>query len=293
MSRILDLQKKHESKLWPELLIILSHVTQKPKDFLLAHLEHSLTFFQKLKWNYKKWSFMRGMPIAYIVGHKEFFGLTFKVNRHTLIPRPDTETLVEEVLIHINQKNISNRDNELHIIDIGTGSGCIPISIFKNSSHPNLKIIATDISKAALKIAKLNAATHEAHVHFFRGNLLSPIKKYLYKLEKSGVKHEIILTANLPYLTHDEFHSEASIQYEPYSALVAPEEGLGLYKKLVSEIQSLGQNFSIPLSAYFEINPHQAPKLISILKKTLPNCKTVTKQDLSGKDRVVLACINI
>jgi release factor glutamine methyltransferase len=293
MNRISDLQKKQESKLWPELLIILSHITKKPKHFLLAHLEHPLTFFQKLKWHYKKWSFLRGMPIAYIVGHKEFFGLSFKVNRHTLIPRPDTEVLVEEVLIHINQKINSNKNDTLHIIDIGTGSGCIPISVSKKSDHPNLKIIATDISKSALKIAKQNAAHHSAEIDFYRGNLLSPIKSYLLDLEKSGVKHEIILTANLPYLTHEEFHNEASIQYEPYSALVASEEGLGLYRKLITQIEQLGKQFSIPLSAYLEINPSQADKLIYLVKKTLPDAKTVIKQDLSGKDRVVLACINI
>lgn len=284
MQTIRTLQANYTNLNQLDLQVILSHTLHQSKEFILAHPEYQLTILETTKLHYYLFRYRHGIPLAYITHHKEFYGLDFYINKHTLIPRPDTEILVEAALT-----NLTTAINPL-LIDIGTGSGCIPIAIQKTiQQYNNRKIdtLATDISEPALRVAKKNAKHHGCDVQFFSGNLLEPIifKKVLQKTTFES----LVLTANLPYLTHEQFKTEISIQKEPYNALVAKERGLALYNRLLAQIGILAEQYNIKnLTAYFEIDPSQTELITAEIKKTLPHAVIEVKKDLGGRDRVVL-----
>lgn len=250
--------------------LLLAHTLKKNREFVVTYPEYKISFSQKYKFLSLVKKRASGIPLAYLTGHKEFFGLDFVVNKHTLVPRPDTEILVENVL-----KNIKNNPANI-LIDIGTGSGCIPISIAKNTAQ-NIQVFATDISKHALTIAKQNAEHHHVHIQFLQGNLLEKIA------QKNIPLKNIILTANLPYLTEEQFNAEKSIQQEPHSALVADDAGLALYKELLTQIQ---QN-NVTGIFFFEIDPSQSQTLSPYIAKIFPNSKIEVIKDLCGRDRMI------
>ncbi len=258
--------------------LILSYILKKPREFFLSHPEYPVNFFQRLRFNTLISRRKKNTPLAYITGQKEFFGYDFYVNKHTLVPRPDTEILVENVL-----KNIKNSKKEITLIDIGTGSGCIPITLCKTikNTYPQLLLqtFATDISKKTLKVAQKNAQRHDINIQFFTGNLLQPILKRTNDLKK---KH-ILLTANLPYLTQEQFEQEPSIQQEPKRALVAPDHGLALYKELLIQIQIS----KLTVTAWFEIDPSQTHLLSNSIRTIFPLAPISVIQDLAGQDRVI------
>jgi release factor glutamine methyltransferase len=168
------------------------------------------------------------IPIAYLTNNKEFYGLDFYVNQHTLIPRPETEILVEQVL-QISKELYSAHSSPITILDVGTGSGCIAISIAKNLNVPTY-IHASDISKLALKVARRNAKTHAVEINFIRSDLLKDIK----------IKPDIIV-ANLPYITREIYEGLSSdiTDYEPKKALLAPTRNY-YYDKLQKQLESRG-----------------------------------------------------
>ncbi len=255
--------------------LILAHVLKKKREFVITHPEFLVPCFPKFRFQNSVSKRTKGIPLAYLTGHKEFFGLDFLVNKHTLIPRPETEVLIEEALKEI-KKNTT-------IIDVGTGSGCIPISIIK-SLKANSTTYATDISAKALRMARKNAAKHAVEIKFFKGNLLEPIIKN-YDLLTIG--SELIITANLPYLTQKQFDEEVSIQHEPHSALVAEDNGLALYKNLLNQIQFLISNFQFRISAFFEIDPSQSLPLSKHVHNLFPNPEIKIIKDGMGNDRVI------
>ena len=263
--------------------ILLSFVLQKPREWVVSHPEFSLPGLANFKLQRLFRLRAKGVPIAYLTGHKEFFSFDFIVNKHTLIPRPDTEILVENVLSVI-ARNVVTKQSIL--IDIGTGSGCIPISIQKTLQQKNpslsLETFATDISKNALKIAKRNSQRHKTNITFLQGNLLEPILKN-QKLLSFISDSQIILTANLPYLTQTQFEQEPSIQREPHSALVADDQGLALYKTLLEQIKQSG----LFLTAWFEIDPSQTTPLSHYIQTIFPHAKIEIIKDLCGRNRVI------
>jgi release factor glutamine methyltransferase len=278
MPTILTLQKKFHHLNTLDLTILLSHTIKKTREFIFAHPEYVLSIYQRIRFWYYLKKYKQGIPIAYITGHKEFFGLDFFVNKHTLIPRPDTELMVEEAC-----KQITN--NTL-LIDIGTGSGCIPIATTKTAAK-KIKVIATDISAQALKIAKKNARHHNVNIQFLQGDLLGPVVPYIQQYTLYNPHCTTILTANLPYLTEEQFKKELSIQHEPYRALVASNEGLGLYETLLQQIKTL-YDLQLTIHVFFEIDPSQTKKINSLIKKYLPTAATKIKKDLAGRDRLVM-----
>lgn len=265
--------------------ILLSWSIKKPKEFVLIHPEYKLSLHEMLRFFYASKKYQHGLPIAYITHHKEFFGLDFFVNRHTLIPRPDTELMVEEVIKEI--KNSSLDITGSWLIDVGTGSGCIPIAIAKNIKE--IKIVATDISTGALKIARKNARTHNVSIEFLHGNLLEPVIKLFKSFPTNS---ELIITANLPYLTKEQFQNEPSIQHEPYQALVADENGLALYKELLQQITQLLlptiQKNKIKITCFFEIDPSQALTITKLIHSFFPTTAVEIKKDLAKRDRLVV-----
>ncbi len=274
-----------------EELLLLSKASGKSKEWLLAHPEYK-NFWILLKYNYYLRKLKKGVPVAYILEHKEFFGLDFLVNKYTLIPRPDTEILVDETIKEIS--NIQYPISNILLIDVGTGTGCIPITILNKLQRlqdlKDLKIdaIATDISKVALKIAKKNAKKYKIDIRFFCGNLLSPVFKSLQFLQSLKSLQTIVITANLPYLKEDWWKNEPSIQKEPKSALVSDDEnGLELYEKLLQQIIEIKKILDIEYWIFLEIDPRQSSEIFPLIQKYLPEASIEIVKDLSGFDRVV------
>ncbi|MCX6778734.1 MAG: peptide chain release factor N(5)-glutamine methyltransferase [Candidatus Magasanikbacteria bacterium] len=263
--------------------VLLAMILKKSKEFLYTYPEHNLTATQLTKFKKLINQRAKGAPIAYLLGYKEFFGLNFIVNKNVLIPRPDTELLVEEVTGQIKK---TEGNKKIILIDAGTGSGCIPVVIGKRSFDSVLRtplrmtILATDISASALTVARHNAQKNKVKIKFFQGNLLEPLSKILYKNSKA----QIFITANLPYLTTKQM-KEKTIQKEPRLALYGGKDGLELYQKLLQQIQNLKLT---PATIFLEIDPSQKQKILTLIKKILPNAKAEIKKDLAKKNRLVI-----
>lgn len=267
--------------------ILLTHVLKKERSFLFANLNKKLSNKQLNDFKKLLSRRLKNEPIAYIINQKEFYGLNVYVNKYVLIPRPETELIVENVLNIIKIKrnrarrfNNSNIYNNYNILDVGTGSGCITISLAKNISQA--KIYATDISKKALQVAKLNARKHKvlSKIKFYSGNLLKPISK--------KIKFDFII-ANLPYISEKQYKNlkDNVKKFEPKSALVAKNYGMDFYIKLLKQVPGYINKGGYIL---LEIDPSFKNKLvkeiINILK--IDKNKIKIKPDLFGLDRVLI-----
>lgn len=288
------LSKPH---LCTEANLIIAHITHNDRAFVLAHPETLLSLWQTIKFYYYNYLLKKGYPWAYITGHKEFFGLDFLVNHHTLIPRPDTELMVEEAINEIskskfpisNQIQNSNSKNII-LIDVGTGTGCIPIAIGKTLKDFNMKIVATDISKKALKVAHKNTKKHGVKINFIHSNLLKNNKILQYI--NVEYPHHLIITANLPYgwsaWKNNSSAGTKSLKFEPQNALFTGKNGLELYEKLLKQIKDIKH----PLTALFEFDPRQTTLLVNLIHDILPDAIIEIKNDLAGRDRLVIIRLN-
>ena len=202
-----------------------------------------------------------GIPVQYIVGNVDFYGSIIEVNENVLIPRFETEELVDRVI-----KRLKNNNN-LDIVDLGTGSGCIAISLAKNL---DCIVDAVDISKEALEVAKKNAINNNTSINFYLGDMLEPLSK----------KYDVIIS-NPPYIAYDEEIMNIVKYNEPHIALYADNDGLYYYEKILSKCKNyLKENGLIA----FEIGYKQAEKIKKIAYKYL-NCEVEIEQDLQGNDR--------
>ncbi len=286
ISQALKIAQKFISRLDSELL--LAFVLKQDKIYLVTNNNKKLNIFLFLKYIFFVFKRKLNYPISYITKHKEFFGYNFSVNKHTLIPRPETELIIEDILKYNNNLEI------LNILDIGTGSGAIAISLKKEFNKKNKKtnILASDVSKKVLKKAKHNAKNLDADISFYKSDLLSNPPAFLSGGQSKNLLNKIInlnskliITANLPYLTDLEASSEPSINKEPKLALVAKQNGLYLYIKLLKQIKFNKIN---NLDLYLEINDHQRLELVNIINNILGD-KVEIKiiKDLAGLDRIV------
>lgn len=229
-------------------------------------------------------------PIQYILGKTEFFGFPFIVDKNTLIPRPETEELVEWILTEVSllQKSISR---EISILDIGTGSGCIAISLSKRLK--NIKISAIDISKKALKIAQKNAKLNKVTIDFFEMDILKITSlENLLKNQNSThqpVKFDIIIS-NPPYVRNlEKIEIKKNVlENEPHQALfVSDENPLIFYEKIADlAIYHLSENGVL----FFEINQYLGKEMLEMLeKKGLKNCEI--RKDVFGNKRMIKATL--
>lgn len=203
----------------------------------------------------------RGRSVQYIVGNVDFYGIILKVNEDVLIPRFETEELVSKVIQYaVNFKNPS-------IVDIGTGSGAIAITLKKKLTS---SVTATDISKKALNVAKENALENNASINFKEGNLLEPLTE----------KYDIVVS-NPPYIAYDEEIMDVVKNNEPHLALYAPNNGIYYYEEILKNIKKyLNDKYLIA----FEIGESQGKKIQELSKKYLDN-EAIIEKDLSGRDR--------
>lgn len=208
-----------------------------------------------------------GEPVQYIVGNVDFYGYLLDVNRNVLIPRRETEELVEEVI-----KRVKSFDNPT-IIDVGTGSGAIAISL---SKELNAHVYASDISDDALVVAKRNASKNEANITFFRGDMLKP---YI----ESNVKVDIIVS-NPPYIKENEEIEEIVKNNEPHLALYAKNDGLEFYESILKDAKCILKDKYL---IAFEIGYEQAEDIKKLAIKYLGNVNVEVKKDLSFKNRML------
>lgn len=222
-------------------------------------------------------------PIEYIFGYKNFYGQELKVTHHTLIPRIETEVLIERS-IEIGTNLLKSGTRQVQIIDIGTGSGAIIISIASElkQDKERIKFTATDISEHALKISQLNAKAlvPDIDIQFIRSNLLKDAK-----LDSDS---PTLLCANLPYISTADYHKlERSVhEYEPKIALEAGKDGLDLYRALWNQIQELGLKNFILIS---EMGPEQIEKYIEIVKTAFNTSENEIVKDMFGIERFVIS----
>lgn len=209
-----------------------------------------------------------GEPVQYIVGDVDFYGNIIKVNKNVLIPRRETEELVEKTIEYI-KKLFPNQN--ISMLDIGTGSGCIPITLKKH--FPNSNISAVDISEDALKVAVDNSLSNNVNINFIQSNLFENV---------SGKYHCII--SNPPYIKEDEEIMDIVKNNEPHLALYAPNEGLYFYEEILKEANKyLEDQFIIA----FEIGETQGEDILAIAGKYFPTSKLLLEKDLQHLDRFV------
>lgn len=266
----------------------LSHISDTPKldieillskalgdvDRLYIHLNlhKELTKEQLDSFNKMIQDRLKGRPIAYIVNNREFMGLDFYVEEGVLIPRPDTEPLVEEVI-----ELVKGKEN-LKIVDIGTGSGAITVSLAKYIK--DCQVYSLDISDKALSIGLKNAISNEVEnkINFIKSNIFSGI-------EDKGLELDVIVS-NPPYIRRadiETLHTQVK-DYEPYIALEGGEDGLDFYRDITRESVKYLKDKGI---LAFEVGHDQAEDVSEILKHN-GYTNIYTKKDLQGIDRVVI-----
>lgn len=219
-------------------------------------------------------------PIAYITGHKEFYSLDFCIDSRVLIPRPETELLVEAALTSINRRLSAG---QVPIVaDIGTGSGAIPVTIAVAELRLPY-IYACDISADALEVARTNARRlHvEERIRFLRGDLITPLPESVD-----------LLLANLPYVGTDEKASMAEdvLAYEPHQALFSGPDGQDLLRQFCIDVQRSG-TLHIASEMILEIGYQQGEAVVQLIRELWPQASVVVRKDYAGFDRLVLVSI--
>lgn len=266
--------------------VLFAAVLEKTREYLYAHPNDAISPSQKRQFQRAVVLRSRHEPLAYITGRKEFYGHPFIVNRHTLIPRPETEQLIDLAVSELQTLSAANT-KQIDVIDIGTGSGAIIVSLVKTllatrHSQPVTRFYAIDASKRALMVAQENAKRLgvEQHIQFLRGNLLRPFFK---RRKIQDAKYKIIL-ANLPYLTDAEMkHLQPEVRFEPTSALLGGEDGLDIYRVFFQQLTALNQSFT----AICEIAPQQKKTLSKMLKTSLPSATIDFFKDFSKRIRFI------
>jgi release factor glutamine methyltransferase len=288
-----------------EIELLLAHILKKPKEFVFMNPEYNLSTYQLTRLSTLIKRRMAGEPMAYILGYKDFYGLRFRVNKDVLVPRPETEWVVgrlrslfswqgEDVSSAAERQIRSKQQDKLSsphlrlfssrrrgsnapikILDIGSGSGAIIISLAKELPTHNSQLatfFASDISPAALKVAKQNAAHHGVKIKFMKSDLLKNIKF-----------NPDIIIANLPYGWYgvkNRFSSvKDGLKFEPQKALYAKEKGLLEIRRLLEQI---AQRRNQPKFIYLEFDPRQKADLSRLIKKYLPKGEIKFHKDFNN-----------
>jgi release factor glutamine methyltransferase len=246
-------------------LLLLAHALRRGREWVVAHsdatpsLEEAETF-QRLSAQRS-----RGVPIAYLLGSAGFYGREFLVNDKVLVPRPETEHLVDEALRFIG-------DRPLRVLDVGTGSGAIACTI---AAETHAIVCGTDISSSAVAIADENARRLGVadRCRFYVGDLAEPVRTQRFDL----------VVANLPYVPTAEISGKPDpVAYEPREALDGGPDGLALYCMLVGTLTPL---LNLNALILLEAAPSTIPGLAAIAKSALPHCTIFVGRDYAGLDR--------
>ncbi|AIM25247.1 peptide chain release factor N(5)-glutamine methyltransferase [Melissococcus plutonius] len=235
----------------------------------LQHMKETMSKEEKKQLETDLSKLLNDYPPQYLLGETEFYGLPFLVNEHTLIPRPETEELVDYCL----------KENEAAystIVDVGTGTGAIAISL--KHARPQWQVTGIDISKQALIVAQENAKILNTTIDFLSGDLLEP-------LMMNGQKVDMIIS-NPPYISKAEknWMDRSVIKYEPALALFADQNGLAIYQRLAEEAKKVLKEDG---KIYLEIGFQQGKAVQEIFQQAFPTKQIIIKKDLAKNDRIV------
>jgi len=247
--------------------LLLRHALRISRIQLYTELNHELDHKQEaIFWNLIKRR-LCGEPTAYITGHREFYGLDFYVNPNVLIPRPESELLVEKAIKLAQNHPVST------LAEIGTGCGAIAISLALNL--PQAKIYATDISASALEVALFNCQKHRVvnRIRLLQGDMLDPLPEPVD-----------LIVANLPYIKQSELRQMRSANFEPQLALNGGSDGLDKIRQLCCQVSGKLHPQGCLL---LEIGQGQGRAVTTFLRRLLPSAKIEVTPDLGGIDRMV------
>jgi release factor glutamine methyltransferase len=261
--------------------ILLSFVLKKNRSYLISHSEETLPDEQEKHFRKLIEERSNGKPIAYITNEKEFFGRSFYVDERVLIPRPETEEIVEDVIKYLRE-NPQIRT----VIDLGTGSGAIAITLAREclqfaEGSSQLKYIGLEISTDALAVAKINAQKHHPkNLEFIESDLLN-------SLPTADCQLPTVIIANLPYIgTHtNHFISEETERYEPHLALFGGSDGLELYRRTWQQIKDMNLNVA---ALFMEIGFSQVETISKQAQEAFPDYEFTIKNDLAGLPRTAV-----
>jgi release factor glutamine methyltransferase len=251
--------------------LLLAHACGVTKESLYAHLDAPMGLDELQRYPDLVARRAAGEPVAYLRGWKDFFGLRFAVDRRVLIPRPETEVLVEAAL------DFMRRSRRSRVADVGTGSGAVAVAIAV--AEPRARVIAIELSAAALEVARDNVRAHgvQDRVDLRAGDLLDPVDQQVD-----------VVTANLPYLLPDALEhlsaERTSLLFEPREAVLAPgSDGLAVIRRCIGQLPA---KLAPGGAAFFECDPPQTPSIETALRDTI-GATTRVLTDLAGLPRVV------
>jgi len=245
---------------------LLQHVLKQSKSWVLSHSEYRLTPQEHEALQESLDHFLKGVPLPYILGYWEFFGRTFQLTPDVLIPRPETEMLVEFALQHAQGLH------SCRIIDIGTGSGCIAISLA--AELPEATVFGVDLSMAALRIAQKNARYHNLpHIHFIQADLLSSFSTQFD-----------LICANLPYIPTRTLDALPVSRRDPHLALDGGPSGMETIRRLLVQAKTRMAPNSVLL---LEVESTLGASTLASAQEVFPNAYHQLVPDLTGLDRMI------
>jgi release factor glutamine methyltransferase len=255
--------------------VLLLHVLEVNRTELLMQMRDMIDDAQMNAFKDMVIRHGEGIPVQYMIGHEMFYGRPFQVNEEVLIPRPETEELIEGVLQRIKTHFGNER---LAVADIGTGSGAIAITLALENR--NLQVATVDIAAASIEVAKKNAEMLGAEVTFYHGDLLQPFIQNAQKLD--------VVVSNPPYIPQHEWEELSPVvkDYEPARALVGGEDGLDFYRRFMIELPQVLQPKAL---VAFEYGAGQGKAIKEMLEDTFPEAHIEIVYDINGKDRMIFA----
>lgn len=257
--------------------LLLMHVTEKESYEILADMNMSVSNDKVEEFErYVKMYVENNIPVQHIMGYETFFGHKFIVNDDVLIPRFETEELVANVLATYDEVFDGAK---VKVVDVGTGSGAIGVTLAVE--EPNMEVIVTELSEAALEVAKQNAAQLDADVTFYQGDMLQP-------LIDRGLKFDI-LVSNPPYIPLTEEVDPFVKDNEPHLALFGGEDGLKFYRQILKDAHKVVNKKNI---IAFEHAYNHKEAMAELVRKYFPQSKFETLKDLNGKDRMTIIINN-
>lgn len=251
-------------------LMLLLELSEMESHNLYYEYDKEMDDTLRIHFEEKMQRILKHEPLAHVLGYEYFYGHKFKVNENVLIPRPETEELVANVLADYDTYF---ENQEITLIDVGCGSGAIALSLKKE--EPKLQVYASDISNEAVEVAKQNARNLETDVTFLCGDMLQPF------IEK-GIKVDI-LVSNPPYIPQDEQMESSVVDYEPHVALFGGDDGLKFYRMIFENAHKVLNEKNI---LAFEMGYNQSEAMEKEARIYFPNAKMETFQDINGKNRM-------
>ena len=254
--------------------VLIANIIQKPRTWVMAHPELSLTIEQKEKLKDSLRRLERGESFPYVIGHWEFFGLDLEITPDVLIPRPETELLVEKAIAWLQESPVRRM-----VADVGTGSGAIAVSLAVHV--PDVQVLATDISFHALEVARTNAIKFKVHNHidFVQCDLLPAHVPSLSKERRFD-----LICANLPYIPTATLHQLPIFGREPTLALDGGKDGLDLVQRLLSMAPAWLTPHGMML---LEVEATQGKQALQLGRQHFPDANIFLHQDLTGRDRLM------